>query len=411
MKLKSGNILWRKKGEQKLSYPPLNQDISCDVAIVGGGIMGALIAYFISKQNLSVVLVDKRKIGEGSTLASTALLMYQLDVMLSKLIKKIGKNKAIAAYKISRQSVRDIGKLIRTLKISCGFREMKVLYLASSISDAESLKEEYQVLKEQRFKVNFLNRSELQNKFSIKKEAAIVIEEAAEVDPYKLTASLIALSVEKGLKVYNGTEIKNCRIGHKEKILYTDKGFKIKTGKIVFATGYESINYFQKYFGKKILKLASSYVMASARLPKLKKHWLKDYLVWETAHPYLYMRTTPDNRIIVGGEDEDVVEAKKRDALIPQKSKILERKFEKIFPDLNLKPEYSWAATFGETKDGLGYVGTPRRLKKFKDIYFALGFGGNGTTFGIIAAPIIARMLEGKKPKQTAHEELFSFER
>ena len=34
--------------------------------------------------------------------------------------------------------------------------------------------------------------------------------------------------------------------------------------------------------------------------------WLDRTLVWEAAKPYLYMRTTPDGRLIVGGEDADL---------------------------------------------------------------------------------------------------------
>ena len=62
------------------------------------------------------------------------------------------------------------------------------------------------------------------------------------------------------------------------------------------------------------------------------------------------------------------------------------KKYRRLFPDLPLEVAYAWAGTFGETKDGLAYAGVHPR---FPHAYFALGYGGNGITFSVIAAEII----------------------
>ena len=49
-------------------------------------------------------------------------------------------------------------------------------------------------------------------------------------------------------------------------------------------------------------------------------------MIWEASDPYLYIRTTPDGRVICGGEDEDFADDEKRDALIPRKTATLRRK-------------------------------------------------------------------------------------
>ena len=121
--------------------------------------------------------------------------------------------------------------------------------------------------------------------------------------------------------------------------------------------------------------------------------------------PYLYLRTTTEGRIIVGGEDENFVNAKRRDALIFQKTRTLVNKFGRLFPDLQLEVAYAWAGTFGETKDGLAYIGVHPR---FPHAYFALGYGGNGITFSLIAAQIIRDHFLGRTNRD-AH--LFRFRR
>ncbi len=67
--------------------------------------------------------------------------------------------------------------------------------------------------------------------------------------------------------------------------------------------------------------------------------------------------------------------------------------------------ETAWAGTFAQTRDGLPYIG---QLSAYPCCYFALGYGGNGITFSLIAAQIIRD--EILKLHNSASR-LFSFER
>ena len=108
---------------------------------------------------------------------------------------------------------------------------------------------------------------------------------------------------------------------------------------------------------------------------------------------------------MVGGRDEDFFDPIKRDKLIKKKTELLVKDFNKIFPDIEFKHEFSWAGTFGSTKDGLPFIGT---YKRKPNSFFSLGFGGNGITFSLIAAEIITDLIKGKK---NSDAEIFSFER
>jgi glycine/D-amino acid oxidase-like deaminating enzyme len=76
-------------------YPPFKQDSDCEVAILGGGITGALVADELVGEGVDVVLLDKRDIGHGSTSARTALLQYEIDTPLTELTKMIGQRDRI----------------------------------------------------------------------------------------------------------------------------------------------------------------------------------------------------------------------------------------------------------------------------------------------------------------------------
>lgn len=152
------------------------------------------------------------------------------------------------------------------------------------------------------------------------------------------------------------------------------------------------------------MDLNSTYVTISEQFNKKTEYWKDDTLIWNTADPYLYMRSTADNRILVGGRDEKLFQNVRRDALIHLKMKQLVRDFNRIFPHIQFVPEFSWAGTFGSTKDGLPFIGAWPRLPHS---YFALGFGGNGITFSVIAAKIIRDLICGKM-KQTPDKYAFS---
>ena len=73
MELRSGTSFWASQDRKQRGYEELKENISCDVLIIGGGIIGALVAYDLSKKGIDVVVVEKSQISSGSTMASTAV--------------------------------------------------------------------------------------------------------------------------------------------------------------------------------------------------------------------------------------------------------------------------------------------------------------------------------------------------
>ena len=144
---------------------------------------------------------------------------------------------------------------------------------------------------------------------------------------------------------------------------------------------------------EKIVDLKSTYAIASEALKEIPPI-LKNAIIWDTSTPYFYYRATPENRIIVGGGDEEFKDAKKRDKLIPKKENFLVRQFQKRFPETKFKLDYSWAGTFGETRDGLPYFGKPNPKK---NEHYVLGFGGNGITFSVMGMNSIIDSINNKK--------------
>jgi glycine/D-amino acid oxidase-like deaminating enzyme len=381
-------------------YPKLEQSIKTDVVIIGGGISGALSAYHLINAGIECILVDARTVGLGSTSASTSLLQYELDTPLCELEKQIGYQQASRAYTMCAEAIDGLAAIAKKINFSA-FEKKQSLFFAAYKKDKKLMQDEFSIRKKAGFDVQLLNDEQINKHFGFHAPAAILSSKAAATDAYLFTHALLADGIKKGLAVFDRTDI--LKIGYKKNgaTLTTANGHIINAKKIVNATGYEITEFIEK----KIITLHSTYALASEHIDSALTVFKKNTLLWNTADPYLYMRSTKDNRIIVGGRDEDFYSPAKRDRLIKKKTALLKNDFMKLFPGFEFNPEFSWTGTFGSTKDSLPYIGT---YSKTPHTYYALGFGGNGITFSFIAAQIITDMIKGRKNRDAV---LYAFNR
>ena len=394
MNLTSTHPFWSVNNGLPANYPSLQRDVSCDAVVIGGGITGALVAVHLVEAGVKTLLIDKRDIGTGSTSASTALLQYEIDVPLRELIQKVGPAAATRSYQLCRESIGKLERLAARLKIDCGFERKPSLFLARHQREISELREEFQLRRKMGLELEFYDAAAIQKRFPFSRPAALFSQDGGQVDPHRLTHGLLAAGKRAGLEVCDRTEMKRLEQIRRGVRISTHNGYKITARRAVIAAGFES---------KALLKgeagtLKSTYALISEPLPRISE-WHQQCLIWDSGSPYLYLRTTTEGRVIVGGEDEDFVNAKRRDALISQKTRTLVKKFGRLFPDVSLEVAFAWAGTFGETKDGLAYIGVH---PKFPHTYFALGYGGNGITFSLIAAEIIRDGFLGRKNRDAS---------
>jgi len=397
MILYSGFPFWLMKNGYLFSYPSLSKNITTDVLIIGAGISGALTGHKPVNSGVNVVLVDKRMPGMGSTCASTSLLQYEIDLSLNDLSKQHGRENATAAYLLCLDAIYQPKRISEKLKIDCGFQLKKSIYLASEKSEVNRLKLEFEARKKIGIRVNYLNQKDLRKNFSLHAPGGLLSYDAGQMDSYKFTHGLLQDIIRRGGNIFSQTEIKKINYRKAGVEVITENGNKISAKKIVMAIGYESL----LLIDPPLTTLHSTFAVVSEPIEKN----TIDYLLWETARPYFYLRATDDNRIIIGGKDENFIDSEKRNSLHEKKSKALIRTFQKKFPSLKFKPAFEWCGTFADTKDGLPYIGSH---VKFPHTYFALGFGGNGITFSQIAAEIIYDLFLQKK---NTYAEIFSFTR
>lgn len=401
MDLRTGDPVWLADEPDDLNFPALRKNARCDVVIIGAGISGALVAHELVEAGLSVVVLDKRAVGRGSTAASTGMLMYQTDTSLAELQKLHGARTARRVYQLGQKAIRDLGALTRTLRQPCGFKNKRALYVATKPADVAPLKSDAARWRRLDFKATVLPHRILKHEFQMDRPAAVASTGSAQVNAFQLSRAVFRHHRRNPrLRVFQGSNVVSLREETGGVDARLSSGHHVRARYAIVATGYEA----GKFVESDLVRLQSTYVIVSPPFPP-KVLWPAECLMWETARPYFYLRTTSDHRIVFGGQDEPFGDPKRRDKKLPVKARRLERQFADLFPTLAFRAEFAWTGTFAETRDGLPCIGPASTGSR---VFYALGYGGNGITFSQIAAGILRDLCLGKPHPDAA---LFRFDR
>jgi glycine/D-amino acid oxidase-like deaminating enzyme len=386
-KLRTGHPLWA-ADKVGLGVPTqrLRTPVAVDVAIVGAGISGAFMARELSR-DFSVAVFDRRGAVLGSTLASTALLQWELDAPLHILAEQIGGPRAERAYRRSCRAVKDLTSIVQDAAIRCGLKPKTSLYLAGDEYGARALAHETEVRVRAGLPSVFLRSGQLRAGFGIERTGAILSAGAASADPARLAAGLLRRAQLRGAMVFAPVEITEVLQGDDHVVLVSDAAVEIRARHVVFCCGYE----FPKGVPTHGARVVSTWALASKPLPHPPK-WLAKHLVWEAADPYLYLRTTADGRLIAGGEDEASATRHADPRAMAPKTRAILRKLKTLLPDLEIEADDAWAGAFGQSATSLPLIGP---IPGMAHGYAVMGFGGNGITASVIASQIVAAAIRG----------------
>jgi glycine/D-amino acid oxidase-like deaminating enzyme len=387
--LYDGRSLWHDSpGRTVRTHAPAKTE-TCEIAIVGGGISGALTALALASAGHDVIVLDRRKPGEGSTIASTAMIQFEIDTPLAELASRIGKDNAVRAYRRSAKAVHDLGRIIQTHDIKADWIDRDTLYLAGNEMGFRGLMTEVKARRAINLPSRFLSKAELLAGYGVERTGAILSQGSAELDPAKTSAGALRVAQRHGATVVSPCTVASVVSDGQQVRLTTAAGEVITCRKAVFATGYEVVG----GVPRSAFDIVSSWAIATKPIAP-ERFWPTRCLIWEAAKPYLYVRATADNRIVAGGEDSGLTDPSRRESAIPAKADKLIRKVRRLLQMPELEIDYAWAGAFADSPTGLPVF---RELPYLPGVFAVLGCGGNGITFSVIAADVVKAWVEGQR--------------
>lgn len=398
--------LWldRNSPPRQIRFPRLARKIDADIAVIGGGLTGAAIAWRFASAGVRVALVEAARIGRGSTAASTALLMQEPDEDFAVLASRYGSRAARRIWQLSLASTRNLVRTLRKIGRGSEVVSRDSVYYAKTNADLRRLRGEHRRRIAAGLASRWLEGPALFRTTGFEAAGAIRMRGNAQADPFAACASLMRSAAARGARIFERSPVVATRASRTNVVVETERG-AVTADRVLVATGYAT-PYFKPLEAR--FRMLNTYVIATRPLNagERRRIGLQPIMMWDTGRPYFYARWAPGHRLLFGGGDRPQVPEARRVAALDAGSREVHEHFLQLYPSLDSIPiEYRWEGLFAATPDGLPYIGPHRRYPRH---LFALGYGGNGMTLGFLASKLLLDYVRGGSSPDQA---LFAFTR
>ncbi len=389
MQLTNGNLYWQKKSKIEKTYPYLTHDTNCDVLVIGGGITGAITAYFLAKEGANIIVAEKNIVGYGSTSAASAALEYQLDIDMYKLEKILGANSTKRMYSLCLDAIDKLEKIDKSLSKNTGFKRQDSIYYTNKFMQKGSMSKEYTYRKNAGFNSYFIDSHSMLNLNSgiLTKGASAIM------NPYLFTQALFEeLNDMQNVEVYENTRIDDIKPLIDGVLSTTNNKFKIVSSSVIFSSGFETL----KHFNRAPVELYKTFTIVSKPLKEL-KNFDTSFTARDNLEPYHYLRFDTNGRIIFGGEDVKLSDrfndSRYLNSVAQDRYKRLTNILQKTLYNVeNIQTDYCFNATQVTSKDSLPIID---EMPNMPNCFCNIGLGTNGILYSVIGANMLKNAVKG----------------
>ncbi|REJ48693.1 MAG: FAD-binding oxidoreductase [Microcystis wesenbergii TW10] len=361
-----------------------------DVVVIGGGIAGVSTAYWLSKDVISVTLLERRGICGGATGRNGGHINPRTTSDFSQSAKNYGAETALTILKFAHENTEALKAFVSDYAVDCDLSFSGLVWLALNSQELERVSEsasalaKYGLIGEYWDASKCAERTRSQNFFG-----GLFYADAGQLWPAKLVIQMASVAVGQGANLQTGTEVYRVENQGKELIVKSDRG-DIITRHVVYATNGWTRHLLP--FLKEIIVPVRGQVLITEPAPPMWK------FSFSTNFGYEYCLQRSDRRIVLGGmrwlapnlevgiDDDTVIDtavSQGLKAFLPQH-----------FPELSsIQIEKQWTGILGFSKDNLPLIGPlPHRPGE----YITAGFSGRGMPIAFLAGRAIAEGIAGR---------------
>ena len=375
-------------------FPRLRGEHTCDVVIVGGGLTGCATAYACAMAGLKPLVIEADRVGQGSAGRSAGLLLADPGPLFRDVVRDHGLRAARRVFETWARGASDGAALLKRLKVPRGLTAVSDV-MAALRGDDKNLARELAARDEAGIPARRLPERQARTATNLEAGAALRVPYGFAVDPYASCVAVAAAAARRGAAIFEKSQVRKVKALRKS-VEVTTADAIVRAETVIVTTGIATAEFgpLRRYF-----KRRETYLVMTAPLPAAVRKQLAPpgVTIRDTRTPHHRVRWTPDQRLIVSGADQDETPARTRDALLVQRTGQLMYELLMMYPAISgLQPQYGWHLPYGETADGLMYIGPHRN---YPHHLFALGGGGDTISGAFVAARILARAARGQMDK------------
>ena len=333
---------------------PLSRNRKTEIAVIGAGMAGVLIASALEEAGRSVLVLEANRIASGQTRNTTAKITSQHGLIYSKLETTVGLERARQYAAANGSAVKAFRHIVKDRNIDCDFEDCSAYVYGN---DPSALQAEAKTAAALGLPASYVEDIPL----PFPAVGAVRFSDQAQFHPLKFLKAL-----SEPLTIYENTSVQTVE-DHR---IITNRG-TVETEKIIFACHYPFVNFPGMYFAR--MHQERSYVLALEHCGGLDDMWIG------TEQGSWSFRTYGD-LLLLGGGGHRTGENREGGQYAALRQKVKEWFH-------GSREVACWSAQDCITPDNIPYIGQYAPGKP--DWYVATGFGKWGMTSSMVAANLL----------------------
>jgi gamma-glutamylputrescine oxidase len=372
------------------SFPALQGDVHCDVAIVGGGLAGLSAAIELAGRGLSVHLLEARQIGFGASGRNGGQAIHGLACDQARIEAQLGLDEARRVWAMSLEALDMIRERIQRFQIDCDWRDGYLGVAVNAGKARELMAGATHLATTYGYPLSRVPASELGQWINSPRYVAAVHDpRSGHLHPLKYTLGLARAAASLGASLHEDSAVTRLVPGARP-VLHTAGG--TLHARQVLLAGNVYLQGVAPQIEPRIMPVGN-YIIASEPVGEAVARDCVpcDAAVCDNNFILDYYRFSADHRMLYGGG------VSYSTATPPNVAEKLRRRMAETFPQLaGCKVEYLWGGFVDISMSRAPDFGRlPAPAGQAANIYYLQGFSGHGLALTGLAGRLVAEAMAG----------------
>jgi glycine/D-amino acid oxidase-like deaminating enzyme len=394
----------RTPASKRPKYPVCRGELTTDVAVIGGGLTGAIAACVLARGGLDVILVEADRVASAGTAAGSGAVVPQPSASFAATSAEVGVRAARTAWKETRTSALEFASALKRLGIRCDAEPVPLVINAPDRDVAAALRKEQAARKAGGIATAWQTPTAIAGVIGTDTAGALKLVESITIDPVRATLGFLRAAEQAGARIFEKSAVKRTRFTRTSATVVLADAV-IETRGVYVATGRPGALFPQL---RRHVREFEAYAVVTEPLtgPMKRQTGERTVVLTEAPETSYWLRWMKDDRALVVGAPGPMVSPRLRDKVLVQRTGQLMYELSLRYPVISgLPAKWSWTLPVATTMDGLPWIG-PHRNHPFH--FFALALGLNGDAFAWFAAKAALRHFTDAARRE---DDVFAFTR
>lgn len=369
-------IFWRET-EPVDPGPPLEDEVHCDLAVVGGGYTGLWTAHMLKRDepSLDIQIVESEFAGAGASGHNDGFITPTIGHSLHTVVKRFGAERAKAAYVAVGRSILEVRRFCRKQGIDAEIQPGGFFFVATSKGQMRRLESDVELAARMGVKYEVLDPDTARERIGSSIIVGALKTPGALVNPHRLVRGLARVVREQGVGIHEQTPALAIGRDGAKHVVTTPRGRLVADRLLLATNAYQH----QWRAHRDAVKPVWSYVVVSEPLTEdqlARVHWPDREGFVEARNFITFGRLTADNRLLFGGGPAPYYYGRDMSAhhVLNPNEQSLAAEAERWFPQWSdVRWSHSYGGCIAVTRDLVPHVG-----RSADGVFYAYGYCGNG---------------------------------